>query len=157
MVVRGAPAIGIAAAYGVALGALRGVTLPRSSPPCKRRDRRRKPLLGAVAHDRCSSGSPGGGTAAVRCAVARGAGHPSRRCADVPAHGRARGVTAAARTVLTHCNAGGLATGGYGTAIGVIRSALASGTTLRVYADETRPYLQGRGSPPMNSCGWACR
>src|SRR6185503_14891270 len=46
-------------------------------------------------------------------------------------------------TVLTHCNAGALATGGYGTALGVIRAAHASGKALRVLADETRPYLQG--------------
>jgi methylthioribose-1-phosphate isomerase len=46
-------------------------------------------------------------------------------------------------TVLTHCNAGALATGGYGTALGVIRAAIEVGKRLRVLADETRPYLQG--------------
>jgi methylthioribose-1-phosphate isomerase len=46
-------------------------------------------------------------------------------------------------TILTHCNAGALATGGYGTALGVIRSAIASGKKLKVFADETRPFLQG--------------
>src|SRR5215472_10944467 len=45
--------------------------------------------------------------------------------------------------VLTHCNAGALATGGYGTALGVIRSAVDSGKKLHVFADETRPFLQG--------------
>lgn len=45
--------------------------------------------------------------------------------------------------ILTHCNAGALATVGYGTALGVIRSAVAAGKRVRVYADETRPYLQG--------------
>jgi methylthioribose-1-phosphate isomerase len=45
--------------------------------------------------------------------------------------------------VLTHCNAGALATGGYGTALGVIRAAIAAGKRVRVLADETRPYLQG--------------
>jgi methylthioribose-1-phosphate isomerase len=45
--------------------------------------------------------------------------------------------------VLTHCNAGALATGGYGTALGVIRAAVESGKRVRVLADETRPYLQG--------------
>jgi methylthioribose-1-phosphate isomerase len=48
-----------------------------------------------------------------------------------------------AGAVLTHCNTGGLATGGYGTAIGVIRRAIENGTALKVFADETRPYLQG--------------
>jgi len=46
-------------------------------------------------------------------------------------------------TILTHCNAGALATAGYGTALGVIRSAYAQGKNIRVFADETRPYLQG--------------
>jgi methylthioribose-1-phosphate isomerase len=46
-------------------------------------------------------------------------------------------------TILTHCNAGALATGGYGTALGVIRAAAASGKRVRVFADETRPWLQG--------------
>jgi methylthioribose-1-phosphate isomerase len=46
-------------------------------------------------------------------------------------------------TILTHCNAGALATAGYGTALGVIRSAITSGKRLRVLADETRPFLQG--------------
>jgi methylthioribose-1-phosphate isomerase len=45
--------------------------------------------------------------------------------------------------VLTHCNAGALATGGYGTALGVIRAAVAAGNKLTVIADETRPFLQG--------------
>ncbi len=48
-----------------------------------------------------------------------------------------------AGTVLTHCNAGALATGGYGTALGVIRAAIGAGKKLRVFADETRPFLQG--------------
>ena len=46
-------------------------------------------------------------------------------------------------TVLTHCNAGALATGGYGTALGVIRAAVAAGKKINVFADETRPFLQG--------------
>jgi methylthioribose-1-phosphate isomerase len=45
--------------------------------------------------------------------------------------------------VLTHCNAGALATGGYGTALGVVRAAVEAGKRLRVIADETRPFLQG--------------
>jgi methylthioribose-1-phosphate isomerase len=47
------------------------------------------------------------------------------------------------KTVLTHCNAGALATAGYGTALGVIRAAVESGKDLDVFADETRPFLQG--------------
>ncbi|MGD8540121.1 MAG: S-methyl-5-thioribose-1-phosphate isomerase, partial [Candidatus Aminicenantes bacterium] len=47
------------------------------------------------------------------------------------------------QTILTHCNAGALATAGYGTALGVIRAAFEEGKNIRVYADETRPFLQG--------------
>src|SRR5205814_1813429 len=46
-------------------------------------------------------------------------------------------------SILTHCNAGALATGGYGTALGVIRGAIEQGKKIRVLVDETRPYLQG--------------
>jgi methylthioribose-1-phosphate isomerase len=46
-------------------------------------------------------------------------------------------------TILTHCNAGALATAGYGTALGVIRGAIAAGKNIKVFADETRPFLQG--------------
>ena len=45
--------------------------------------------------------------------------------------------------MLTHCNAGALATAGYGTALGVIRAAVAAGKTIDVFADETRPFMQG--------------
>jgi methylthioribose-1-phosphate isomerase len=56
---------------------------------------------------------------------------------------RGAALLAAGSTVLTHCNTGSLATGGYGTALGVIRTAYAAGNIKRVYADETRPWLQG--------------
>jgi len=53
------------------------------------------------------------------------------------------GLGPAGKTVLTHCNAGALATAGYGTALGVIRAAVAAGKKIDVFADETRPFLQG--------------
>jgi methylthioribose-1-phosphate isomerase len=62
-------------------------------------------------------------------------------CKSIGAHGAA--LLPDEGTILTHCNAGALATGGYGTALGVIRAAISSGKRLRVFADETRPYLQG--------------
>lgn len=52
-------------------------------------------------------------------------------------------IVPAGAGILTHCNAGALATGGYGTALGVVRSAFSQDPTIRVYADETRPRLQG--------------
>jgi methylthioribose-1-phosphate isomerase len=59
--------------------------------------------------------------------------------------------------VLTHCNAGSLATGGYGTATAPILVAKEEGKQVSVFADETRPLLQGRGSPRGNSCRPTCR
>jgi methylthioribose-1-phosphate isomerase len=53
------------------------------------------------------------------------------------------GLVPEGKTVLTHCNAGALATAGYGTALGVIRAAVAAGKNIDVFADETRPFLQG--------------
>jgi methylthioribose-1-phosphate isomerase len=54
--------------------------------------------------------------------------------------------------VLTHCNAGALATAGHGTALGVIRSAVEAGKHISVIADETRPFLKGRDSPLGSWC-----
>jgi len=62
-------------------------------------------------------------------------------CERMGEHGAA--LLAAGSRVLTHCNAGALATAGYGTALGVIRSAAKAGKLAAVFADETRPYLQG--------------
>src|SRR5947209_5841983 len=71
---------------------------------------------------------------AIRTMVIRGA----------PAIGRhGAGLVPDGKTVLTHCNAGALATAGYGTALGVIRAAVEAGKKIDVFADETRPFLQG--------------
>ena len=62
-------------------------------------------------------------------------------CRAIGRHGAA--LIPDGASVLTHCNAGALATGGYGTALGVIRGAVEAGKRVKVFADETRPYLQG--------------
>jgi methylthioribose-1-phosphate isomerase len=62
-------------------------------------------------------------------------------CRAIGAHGAV--LVPEGKTVLTHCNAGALATAGYGTALGVIRAAVAAGKNIDVFADETRPFLQG--------------
>ncbi|MCC6898502.1 MAG: S-methyl-5-thioribose-1-phosphate isomerase [Polyangiaceae bacterium] len=143
MVVRGAPAIGIAAAYGMVLAAgraksrdeLRGLAaeLRRARPTAVN-------LMWAV--DRMLSCVERGADASALAEEAR-----EIHRADVLAN-RCIGALGAERvpdgaTVLTHCNAGALATGGYGTALGVIRAAVESGKRVRVLADETRPYWQG--------------
>ena len=144
MVVRGAPAIGIAAAYGAALGALRGVpladviaTLQATRPTAKNLFWALSRMQGAAERSR-SDGRP------LFEALLQEAQAIHRQdvemCLRIGEYGA---PLLPSGTVLTHCNAGGLATGGYGTAIGVIRSALSHGTPLRVFADETRPSLQG--------------
>jgi methylthioribose-1-phosphate isomerase len=155
MVVRGAPAIGCAAAYGVALEARRlqdgsseafveglahALAVLRASRPTAVNlgwalDR----MQAKLTH--CSAHLPGAWAAALLAeahAIAR---------EDV-ALNRAMGAHGAAlledgARVLTHCNAGALATAGYGTALGVIRSAFDAGKRVEVFADETRPFLQG--------------
>jgi methylthioribose-1-phosphate isomerase len=62
-------------------------------------------------------------------------------CESIGRHGAS--LVPDGKTVLTHCNAGALATAGYGTALGVIRAAVSAGKTIDVFADETRPFLQG--------------
>jgi methylthioribose-1-phosphate isomerase len=147
MVIRGAPAIGVAAAMGVALGVLHSTdpieqicdTLARTRPTAVNLfwaiDRMRK--LFESMH-----GRPIGEIRARLIAEAK-----QIRLEDIAIneaigqHGA--GLVPDGKTVLTHCNAGALATAGYGTALGVIRAAVASGKKIDVFADETRPFLQG--------------
>jgi methylthioribose-1-phosphate isomerase len=148
MVVRGAPAIGISAAYGMVLAA--------SGPPATVHDalaRAAVRLKGtrptavnlSWAVDRMLERARGLAGSAVRDALVDEARAIHREdvasCRQIGAFG-AQSVPDGA-TVLTHCNAGALATGGYGTALGVIRAARDAGKRVRVLADETRPYLQG--------------
>lgn len=155
MVVRGAPAIGVAAAYGMALAAreLAGesptgyragmqeaaATLSAARPTAVNLAWAARRGLALAERDAQRGGMD---RAEAMAALAR-----SIHREDV-ASCRAMGRVGARRLpasglVLTHCNAGALATGGYGTALGVIRAAVEDGKKIRVLADETRPYLQG--------------
>jgi methylthioribose-1-phosphate isomerase len=148
MVVRGAPAIGIAAAYGMVLAAGRAerhglVELERAAFLLKRARPTAVNLAWAV--DRMLGCAHGLALSELRSALAAEARAIHRE--DVLACRRMGQLGAAhvpeGATVLTHCNAGALATGGYGTALGVIRAAHEAGKRVQVLADETRPYLQG--------------
>jgi methylthioribose-1-phosphate isomerase len=155
MAIRGAPAIGVAAAMGVALGVRKAAaaTLEELDPPFEQ-------ICGVIASARptavnlswavermqrvyreCRSQ----GIEAVRNALVREA--RAMYDEDILANremGRlGQGLIADGARVLTHCNAGALATAGYGTALGVIRAAVEAGKRVEVYADETRPFLQG--------------
>jgi methylthioribose-1-phosphate isomerase len=132
LAIRGAPAIGVAAAYGYALAALRGEDL-------------------GAAHDVLASSRPTAVNLAWALGEMRGDPTPERaraiheaevdRCRRMAAH--AASLLRPGSSVLTHCNTGGLATGGYGTALGAIRAAWEAGLVERVWVDETRPLLQG--------------
>jgi methylthioribose-1-phosphate isomerase len=158
MVVRGAPAIGVSAAMGVALGvkSSTAVTLSELAPEmneiCRVLSATRPTavnLFWAIARmrDRYSAlaAEPGATVASVRAGLIAEALRmyieDIAACETMGAHGAP--LLPKSGGVLTHCNAGALATCGYGTALGVIRSAVANGASLRVYADETRPFLQG--------------
>ncbi len=150
MVVRGAPAIGVTAAYGMALEAARtltdgseGETRFREAA-AKMREARPTAINLMWAVDRMlgvleqSSADP---IAALRKEAEAIDAEDLEMCKQIGRHGGA--LMPEEGTVLTHCNAGGLATAGYGTALGVIRGGLEQGRKLKVFADETRPYLQG--------------
>lgn len=140
MVVRGAPAIGVSAGFGMALAAMRGDDLADAATKLK--DSRPTAVNLAWAVDRMLA------LAARNADPAAMRGEAERILEEDVEANRRMGAFGAellgpTATVLTHCNAGALATGGYGTALGVIRSAVESGRRIAVYADETRPYLQG--------------
>src|SRR6266545_92466 len=137
MVVRGAPAIGVSAAFGLALAALRGDDVEAAA--AELRGTRPTAVNLRWALERMLTAHVTGGDL-VREAEAMFA-------EDVEANRRigrfGAELLGARATVLTHCNAGALATAGYGTALGVIRAAIEAGKRVAVYADETRPFLQG--------------
>ena len=157
MVIRGAPAIGVCAAMGLALGAARSKatgTKQFTTEFQKNCDLLAETRPTAVnlfwAIERMKRGFSEGALAgeSVDDLKARLRREADRIHDDDLASCRAIGaigaplVPADAR-ILTHCNAGALATAGYGTALGVIRGAVEAGRKVRVLADETRPFLQG--------------
>jgi methylthioribose-1-phosphate isomerase len=133
MAVRGAPAIGIAAAYGFALAAARGEDLDEA--------------FNVLAQARPTAANLAWALREVRAAAepATRAREVHReeveRCRRMSAHAAA--LLEGGASVLTHCNTGGLATGGQGTALGAVREAWARGLLGHVFVDETRPLLQG--------------
>ena len=151
MAVRGAPAIGISAAYGAVLAARRAWrTAPRAWREAMEAD------LVRLAAARPTAANLAWALRRMRGAAARATGDPDETLVgeagaihdeDVAANRRMGELGAALIEgrceVLTHCNTGSLATGGFGTALGVIRSAFRQGRISQVYADETRPWLQG--------------
>lgn len=149
MQVRGAPAIGIAAAYAVALSAMQhypaGDWQAKVAADIARLAASRPTAvnlfwaLDKMRHELAANRSdPVPALAALAVQI-----HSDDIAANHAMGERGADLLGEAKSVLTHCNAGALATGGYGTALGVIRSAFKRGRLQSVYADETRPWLQG--------------
>lgn len=154
LVVRGAPAIGIAAAYALVLAAATEEGTPEafsaSMDVAAARLRRTRPTAVnlAWAIDRMRRVVREVTSLESRVRVARLAAEARAVHSEDVEACRSMGARGAPRipdggTVLTHCNAGALATGGYGTALGVVRAAREAGKRVRVVASETRPVLQG--------------
>ncbi len=146
MKVRGAPAIGIAAAYGVVLAAQAGGGAEEFAHACDGLARTRPTAVNlSWAVERMRALAAEADPAALAGELLAEAG---RIAAEQDAADRAIGELGAGLLpegcrVLTHCNAGGLATWSYGTALGVIKAAYARGKIAHVWVDETRPLLQG--------------
>ncbi|HEV8037606.1 MAG TPA: S-methyl-5-thioribose-1-phosphate isomerase [Bryobacteraceae bacterium] len=149
MVIRGAPAIGVAAAMGIALGMQQAESAVEFDEICDALARTRPTavnLFWAIERmRRLYSELQSRSIEDIRAKLVAEA--QQIRLEDI-AINECIGKNGAplipdGKTVLTHCNAGALATAGYGTALGVIRAAVASGKKIDVFADETRPFLQG--------------
>ena len=153
MRVRGAPAIGVAAGYGLALAALAGdasghralMTQLRAAAAELCATRPTAVNLSWATTRILEAAEAAATPAAIRLAVLAEAQRIQED--DIQANRRLGRLGAELlpqrATVLTHCNAGALATAGYGTALGVVRAALKAGKQIRVLASETRPQLQG--------------
>ncbi len=150
MQVRGAPAIGLAAAYGLALAVREaratGGQWREQVAAVAARLRAARPtavnLMWAV--DRLMALLPGLDDDPAAAVLAEAlAMHEADVAANLAMATHGAALLAPGSGVITHCNAGALATGGHGTALGVIRTAHAEGRLARVWADETRPWLQG--------------
>ena len=157
MVIRGAPAIGVAAAMGLALGARRSTasgtrqfavdfqrladvlaaTRPTAVNLFWAIERMKQALAAGV------SAGEGVDQLRIRLRAEADAIHDAdvESCRAIGRHGA--GLVPDGARILTHCNAGALATAGYGTALGVVRGAVDAGKRVTVIADETRPFLQG--------------
>lgn len=133
MIVRGAPAIGVSAAYGLAMAKLRGDDVREAAEVLRKARPTAVNLSWAI--DRMLHATD---LVAEAEAIHREDVEGNMRMGR---HGAE--LLGQRATILTHCNAGALATAGYGTALGVIRAAVESGKNIAVFADETRPWLQG--------------
>jgi methylthioribose-1-phosphate isomerase len=140
MVVRGAPAIGVAAAAGIALGVQQLQMEPGAAFA-----EQFGIICDTMARTRCARQHSDAPLVRLRQALMTEAQRLLREDVQINRQIGHHGLVLVPphSTVLTHCNAGALATAGYGTALGIIRAAHFAGRHVQVVADETRPFLQG--------------
>jgi len=156
MIVRGAPAIGVAAGYGMYLGAREIETSDREEflnqlEAIAQMLRQTRPtavnLFWAISRMLKTAQESSGTVEEIKVTLLETAKaiqqEDLQTCQAIGDHGLSVLPEKPQATILTHCNAGSLATAGYGTALGVVRSAWREEKLQRVYADETRPRLQG--------------
>ena len=141
MVVRGAPAIGVTAAYAYCLAALEGADLKEAKGALAASRPTAVNLFWALDRMEKKAETCGGDPETLIAEAVAIHQEDVAMCKAMGLYGAA--VVPDHARILTHCNAGALATGGYGTALGVIRAAHEQGKVEMVYADETRPLLQG--------------
>ena len=141
MVVRGAPAIGVTAAYAYCLAALAGEDLKQAKAVLAASRPTAVNLFWALDRMERKAGDCGGHPETLIAEAVAIHQEDVAMCKAMGLYGAS--VVPDHAHILTHCNAGALATGGYGTALGVIRAAHEQGKVDMVYADETRPLLQG--------------
>ena len=148
LVVRGAPLLGIAGAYGVALAAARGddvavaaEAIAEARPTAVNLGRGAMAALAAYQRARSQGGSQPAAAAAALGEARQIEADDARACEAMATHGLAL-VPDGAR-ILTHCNTGKLVTAGDGTAFGLVRAAHRAGKVAMLWVDETRPLLQG--------------
>jgi methylthioribose-1-phosphate isomerase len=141
LIVRGAPAIGIAAAYGIALAAKRGEPLEAAAQSLKATRPTAVNLAWAVDRMLKIARKSGNNPETLEREAIAIHNEDALMCRRIGEHGAA--LIKDGANILTHCNAGTLATGGIGTALGVIYTAHFSDKKIHVWVDETRPVLQG--------------
>ena len=141
LVVRGAPAIGVAAAYAYCLAALAGDDLKQAKADLAASRPTAVNLFWAL--DRMERAALACGGDAGRLIAEAKAIHDEDIAMNHAIGKAGLSVVPEKARILTHCNAGAIATGGYGTALGVVRAAHEAGRVEMVYCDETRPLLQG--------------
>jgi methylthioribose-1-phosphate isomerase len=141
LAVRGAPAIGVAAAYAVALEARRGAGPAQLRRVAAMLQKARPTAVNLAWAVRRISAKLEAGADALLAEAHAIRDEDEAACRRMGALGAP--LLPHGATVLTHCNAGALATAGYGTALGVIRAAHEAGNPVKVLADETRPFFQG--------------